>query len=84
MRWVRRTTLGTWRRNGISDARLHDLLEVLLGMTPDLHHCLCAHIRLDLPPISVVKLQSLDEALMLVIAPTLTSFGKFVRLSAAL
>ena len=53
-------------------------------MAPDLHHCFGANIGLNLLPVSVVELEGLDEALMLVVRPALASFGQGVRLARAL
>lgn len=49
-----------------------------------LHHGLGAHIRLDLLPVTVVQLQGLYEAFMLVVGPALALLGERVRLSALL
>jgi hypothetical protein len=53
-------------------------------MAADLDHCLGAHIGLYLLPVPVVELQGLDEALVLIIAPTLTLFRQRVGLPALL
>jgi hypothetical protein len=63
---------GSGRRNAVLLALLLHLQKVLLSMGANLDHRLGTHVSLDLLPIALVKLQSLHEAMMLLISPALS------------